>query len=294
MSGLTTINGAQLESQFIAAAGSSQAVSFSQIFASGVAFSMLPQNGTSNATGAVVIGPTTTNGTITGASYVISDAPDAALTVSSASAQVFATSGDTVTASSADTLFGGGSVQGGAVTSFISTGTGSSILGSTGNIAATASGANTTLIGGTGNSGFTVAGAGSLAVGGYAGSTAIALAETTGGAEIATNPLPGATATLVATLSSNGADSVIGGGGSATITGGGGNDVFGFVNGHAGGSEVIIGFTSSDTFAFGGYGYSATNGPTESYDTPGATGSDVITLTDGTTIALVGIDHKVF
>jgi hypothetical protein len=292
MSGFATVNGAQVEAQFITAAGTSQAVAFSQIFASGVAFSLLPTNGTSNATGAVVVGPGTTNGTITGASYVISDAPDASLTVSSSSAQVFAAPGDTITASGADTLFGAAS--GGGATNFISTGANSSIVGSTGDIAATASGANTTLIGGTGSSTFSVTGANSLVVGGYSGNTNITLAETTGGSEIATNPLPGENGNLVATLSATGADTVIGGGGHSTITGGGGDDVFGFVNGHAGGSETINGFTSSDTFAFGGYGYSSANVPTESYDTPGATGSDVITLTDGTTITLTGIDHKVF
>jgi hypothetical protein len=154
-----------------------------------------------------------------------------------------------------------------------------------------ASGANTTLVGGSGTANaLTVGGSGSLAVAGASpGVTNITLDETSGGSTIATNPL-GNSGTLVATLSSSGADTVLGGGGASTITGGGGNDVFAFVNGHAGGTEFISNFTTSDNFAFGGYGYSATNLPTENV----VGGNDVITLTDGTVITLVGIDHKIF
>ena len=298
MSGFTTINGGQVASQFTAAASASQAVAFSQMIATGVPFTSIDSNTTTNATGGVLIGPGVTSATITSAQYVVSTQPNINLTVSS-NAEVFAAPGDTVTASGADTLFGGDS--GGGATSFISTGANSSIVGGTGNLAATASGANTTLIGGTGTNTFNVSGPNSIVVAGQAdtvpgqsaGTTTITLSETTGGAEIATNPL-GNSQNLVATLSAHGADTVVGGGGASTITGGGGNDVFAFVNGHAGGSEVINNFTASDTFAFGGYGYSASNVPTESYDVAGATGSDVITLTDGTTITLVGVDHKVF
>ena len=292
MSGFTTINGAQVETQFVAATTGSQAAAFQQLIAQGLIFSAVPGSGVSNATGAVLVPPTATTATITAATYVVSTAPNASITVTSPKAEVFAAPGDTVSATGSDTLFGAAS--GGGATSFISTGANSSIVGSTGDLAATASGANTTLIGGTGLSQFTVSGANSLAVAGPApGTTDIALTETgTVGSEIATNP--NQTGSLVATLSAHGADTVIGGGGTSTITGGGGDDVFGFVNGYAGGSETINGFTSSDTFAFGGYGYSALNAPTESYDTPGATGSDIITLTDGTTITLTGIDHKIF
>jgi Ca2+-binding RTX toxin-like protein len=115
------------------------------------------------------------------------------------------------------------------------------------------------------------------------------MSQTTGPETIATNP-NGGDGQLVATLGS-GADSVIGGGGASTVTAGSGNDVFGFVKGHAGGSEVIIGFNSSDNIAFSSdYGYSATNLPTENVTAAG----DVITLTDGTTITLSGVDHKIF
>jgi Ca2+-binding RTX toxin-like protein len=203
-------------------------------------------------------------------------------------ASVFLQPGDTISSAAATTVYGGGS----GTATFALTGANSSVTGGAGYISGAASGANTTLIGGTGGGSFTVGGgaSGSLAVAGQSpGTTNITLAETTGGAEVATNPL-GNSGTLVATLSSAGADTVVGGGGASTIHGGGGNDVFAFVNGHAGGTEVITGFTTSDTFAFGGYGYSATNVPTETV----TGGNDMITLTDGTQITLVGIDHKVF
>jgi hypothetical protein len=75
------------------------------------------------------------------------------------------------------------------------------------------------------------------------------------------------------------------------ITAGSGADVFGFVLGHAGGAESILGFNGKDTLAFSsGYGYSLTNAPSE---TVGSLG-DVITLSDGTTITLVGYEAKVF
>jgi Ca2+-binding RTX toxin-like protein len=152
----------------------------------------------------------------------------------------------------------------------------------------TVSGANSTLIGGTGNTIVSVGGANSLAVAGSAGVTGINESASTGAETIATNPL-GNTGTLVATLGS-GADSVLGGSGASTITGGTGNDVFAFIKGHAGGSEVIIGFTSSDNLAFAGYGYTASNLPTEAVGSLG----DVITLSDGTTITLAGYNHTIF
>ncbi|WP_227320400.1 hypothetical protein [Acidisoma silvae] len=172
----------------------------------------------------------------------------------------------------------------------MSTGSNSSVVGGAGSISGAVSGSNTTLIGGTSSSAFSVAGAGNLAVAGSTGSTTINLTQTgTAGNIIATNP-NGGNATLQATLSANGADSVIGGGGASTITAGAGHDVFGFVNGHAGGSEVIIGFNSSDNLAFGGYGYSITNTPSETLTAAG----DVIKLSDGTTITLQGYDHKLW
>ena len=80
----------------------------------------------------------------------------------------------------------------------------------------------------------------------------------------------------------------MGGSGNSSIYSGTGNDVFGFVNGHAGGNETIFNFNSSSTLVFGGYGAT----PIASENVVG--GSDVIKLTDNTTITLSGIDHKVF
>ncbi len=103
-----------------------------------------------------------------------------------------------------------------------------------------------------------------------------------------TNPL-GNTGTAVITMNS-GASTLIGGSGASTVTGGSGADVFGFVNGHAGGSETIYNFSSRDDLAFSGYGYTATNLPAETV----MDGNDVMTLTDGTVITFIGIDHKLF
>jgi Ca2+-binding RTX toxin-like protein len=150
------------------------------------------------------------------------------------------------------------------------------------------SGANSTLVGGSGVSIVSVSGANTLAVAGSSGITGINESGTSAAETIATNPL-GNTGTLVATLGS-GADSVLGGSGASTITGGSGNDVFAFIKGHAGGSEVIIGFTSSDNLAFAGYGYTGSSLPAEAVGSLG----DVITLSDGTTITLAGYNHKIF
>ena len=289
MSGLTTVSGTSVVSQFTgAAAGSSAALALQQF--TGLAFSTDSVNGAYTLPGAISLGTGITSAVITSATVVVSNAPNATITVTTLpSAAIFAAPGDTISATGADTLFAASS----GTTTFISTGSNSSIVGSSGDMVVTSSGANTTLIGGTATTNMTVSGAGSDAVAGPGpGTTNVTLTDT-GGAQVATNPL-GNSGTLVATLSATGADTAVGGSGASTITGGGGDDVFGFVNGHAGGSEVIIGYTTADNFAFLGYGYSLAAPPTESYDTTGATGSDVITLTDGTTITLVGIDHKVF
>jgi Ca2+-binding RTX toxin-like protein len=200
------------------------------------------------------------------------------------STTVFAAPNDTVSSGAATTLLGANS----GVTRFVLSGSDSSVTGGSGGVVGTVSGANSTLVGGTSGSIYSVAGANSLAVAGSSGITGINEQNTAGPETIATNPL-GNSGTLVAILG-KGADSVVGGGGASTITGGSGPDAFLFVKGHAGGAEVIIDFTSSDNFGFAGYGYSATNLPAE---TVGAIG-DVITLNDGTTITLAGINHKIF
>lgn len=204
-------------------------------------------------------------------------------------ATFFAAPNDTISSAAAATIFGAAS----GTVNFSLSGADSSVTGGQGSTVGIASGANTTLVGGSGNSLFTVTGANSLAVAGPGpGVTGIDESGSTGPETIATNPL-GNSGTLVAFLGS-GADSVIGGGGASTIVGGSGNDVFGFVDGHAGGSEVILNYTSSDNLAFSGYGYSSDNVPTETIGTFNGEASDIMTLSDGTKITFVGIDHKLF
>ncbi len=193
---------------------------------------------------------------------------------------IAAAPGDTVSASGAATLLGAGSGQ----VTFAISGANSSVTGGAGSIVGTSSGANSTLIGGSGVSLFSVTGANSLVVAGSSGTTGVNLSQSTGPETVATNP-NGGDANLVAILGS-GADSVIGGGGHSTVQAGSGSDVFGFVSGHAGGTEAILGFNAKDNLAFGGY----TSGPTEQV----VGGNDVLTLSDGTVVTLVGISHTLF
>jgi parallel beta-helix repeat protein len=195
----------------------------------------------------------------------------------STSVVVAAAPGDTVSASGSVTLLGAGSGQ----VTFTSSGANSSVLGGAGAIVGTSSGANTTLIGGSGVSLFSVTGANSLVVAGPSGTTGVDMSQSTGPETVATNP-NGGNANLVAFLGS-GADSVIGGGGASTVRAGSGADVFGFVKGHAGGTEVITGFNAQDNLAFSGYA----SGPTEQV----VGGNDVMTLSDGSVITFVGINH---
>jgi hypothetical protein len=302
MSGTTsTLSGATVVSQFTPPATGAALAALSSFTGS---FSVDSVNGVYSVPGAVFLEPGVTSATITSATIVVSNSPNANITVTTLpSAEIFAAPGDTVSATGADTLFGASSLSGYGANSFISTGDNSSIVGGTGDLNATASGANTTLIGGTGTNNFTVSGSNSLAVAGYSGHTTITLTDPDAdsvpgsGVQITTNPLPGTTGILTATLSPNGADTVIGGGGTSMITAGQGADVFGFVNGHAGGVESITGFNAKDNFAFGGYdslgGAIASEAVNTTID-PAAGGSDVITLTDGTVITLVGYDNKVF
>jgi hypothetical protein len=282
----TTISGATVPVNF--SAGGSGAA-FTAFFGAGTASTFVSGGAgtpvTSTVTGAVTLG--TSNSTYTLSASAVDDTTGGGNSITTLNpSTVFAAPGDTIASAAATTIFGASS----GTTTFSLQGSESSVTGGAGYITGTASGANSTLVGGTGGGAFTVSGTGSLAVAGQSpGTTTITLAETTGGATVATNPL-GNSGNLVATLSANGADTVVGGGGASTIAGGGGDDVFAFVNGHAGGTEIITNFTASDNFAFGGYGYSATNAPTETV----TAGSDVITLTDGTVITLVGVDHKLF
>jgi hypothetical protein len=281
MSG-TTVSGATVPNNFAGASGATGV--FNSFFMAGVPVTVLTGSGTSTANGPVVLASSDSAVTVSGSAVADESSGGNSITTLQPST-VFAAPNDTITSAAATTLFG---ASGGGVDVFSLSGANSSITGGTGGIVGTASGANTTLVGGTGISIFTVTGPNSLAVAGSAGITGINESGSTGPETIATNPL-GNSGTLVAILGS-GADTVLGGSGASTITAGTGSDVFAFIKGHAGGSEVIIGFNGSDNLAFAGYGYTATDLPTE---TVGSIG-DVITLSDGTTITLAGFDHKLF
>ncbi|GAB0120328.1 hypothetical protein [Acidisoma sp. 7E03] len=189
----------------------------------------------------------------------------------------------TVTAGSAATTLFGGS---GDITFSAGSSSGDFVLGGSGqtNIAGGAGG-NNTLIGGSGTTLITATGSstGDLLVGGV-GTTVINASSTTGALTISVNPNSNS-GTLVATLGS-GADTALAGAGNAVIQGGSGPDVYGFVAGHSGGAVTILGFSGKDNIAFEGY----SGPPVESVGSLG----DVITLSDGTTITLSGIDHKIF
>lgn len=182
-------------------------------------------------------------------------------------------SGDTTmfgaTSSTATTFLMGGSgsnfLQGGAGATTISAGTGASTLvGGTGPTLMLANGSAPDLM---------VAGTGATTINAATGS----------GPEMV---FAGAGPTFVAL--GTGADTMIGGTGVAHVSGGTGSNVYGFIDGHAGGQEVIGGLSATDTIVFGGYG----GDPIIAEGV--ISGGDLITLSDGTLILLQGIDHKVF
>jgi hypothetical protein len=275
-----TVSGATVAQQFTGGA----AATLNSFFNSATSFTVFSGGGVSTVSGPAVVGAANTALTVTGATAVADTSTGSnSITVTTSSA-IFAAPNDTVNASAASTILGASS----GITKFTASGSNSSISGGAGGFVGTVSGANSTLVGGTGTSIVNVTGANSLAVAGSAGVTGINESASSGAETIATNPL-GNTGSMVAILGS-GADSVLGGSGASTITGGSGHDVFAFIKGHAGGSEVIIGFTASDNLAFAGYGYTGANLPTEAVGSRG----DVITLSDGTTITLAGFNHKIF
>ena len=251
----------------------------------GGSFSAFTGSGVATVPGSLVVGASVT---VDGASAVNDTSSGGNHLTVLSSAAVFGSANDTISAGAAVTVFGSNV----GLTSFDVSGPNSSVVGGSGDIAGLASGANSTLVGGTGNSLFSVSGANSLAVAGPSGITGIDLRGSTAPEVVATNPL-GNSGTLVADLGA-GASTVIGGSGASTITGGSAPDVYAFVKGHAGGSEVILGFKDSDNIAFDGYGYSAGNSPVETLEDFHGVPSDQLTLTDGTKITLVGIDHKLF
>jgi serralysin len=279
MSG-STVSGGTVAQQFTGGA----AAALNSFFNSSTTLTVFSAAGLSTVSGPAVIAVTNSALTISGATAIADTTGGGNSITVTTPASVFAAPNDSISASGATTLFGANS----GVTRFTASGSNSSITGGTGGFTGTVSGANSTLVGGSGVSIVSVSGANSLAVSGGAGITGINESATTGAETIATSPV-GNTGTMVAILGT-GADSVIGGSGASTITGGSGHDVFAFIKGHAGGSEVIIGYTASDNLAFAGYGYSGSSLPSEAIGPFG----DVITLSDGTTITLAGFEHKIF
>jgi len=93
--------------------------------------------------------------------------------------------------------------------------------------------------------------------------------------------LTGATAGTTTVYGGAGTDTVMAGAANAIINAGNGGDVFMFTNGLTGGSDVIANFNAAaDQLNLQGY-----NG----YTSAVVNGSEVITLSDGTTIQLLGL-----
>jgi Ca2+-binding RTX toxin-like protein len=284
MSDTATLPGGISPANFSNASGSTD--SFSSYFPTGVSFTPITDSGETTATGPVVIALSGVAVTVS-ASNLVDDASSGSNLITLTTPSVlFASANDTLSAASgATTLFGATLGQ----MSFNLGGSNNSVTGGSGSLVGSAATSNSTLIGGGGINLFTITGSNNLVVAGQGGSNSgYDLSQTNGPETLSTNPL-GSSGMMVATLG-GGAQTVIGGGGASTITAGSGNDVFAFVNGHSGGSEVIIGYNAKDNIAFAGYGYSGANLPTETVTSAG----DVISLNDGTTITLAGLDHKIF
>lgn len=229
-------------------------------------------------------------------------------TAGSGDSIVFAAGADTISAGSGALTVAGGAatlhVSGGSGALYLIGGAGAvSAAGSTGATVMTGStGAATTLLaGGSGNNTLT-GGSGSGASTLIGGNNVTAFAAGSGPtmmvAGTGTSIMNGTTGTGAETVFTaggralialnNAADTVVGGSGAATIIGGAGPTIFAFLDGHAGGSEAIMGFSGADTLAFGGFGGWAIARETV------VAGSDVMRLTDGTEITFVGLAHTLF
>lgn len=282
MSGFTTVSGGTTPTQFTT---SGAGPAFASAFSSGTTYTNVTGSGSVSSSGPVVVSTSGNAVSVSGASAVAdtSAGGNKILVTGNGKPAIFAAANDTIAASSgASTLFGASK----GLTQFSVSGANSSIVGGSGGFLGTVTGGNSTLVGGSGVSVMTVTGRNNLVAGGT-GVTSADLRQSAGGNVVSTNPL-GNSGTLIANLGA-GAATVVGGSGTSYVAGNG-SDVFLFIKGHAGGSEYIYGFNSSDNIGFGGYGYSAANLPTEQV---GALG-DVITLNDGTKITLVGVNHTVF
>jgi len=84
----------------------------------------------------------------------------------------------------------------------------------------------------------------------------------------------------------HGNDTLVAGTGADTLGGGSGSDLFVFIAGHAGGTDVISGFTSQDLVELAGSSIVALKTQTN----PGVSGvNTTVTLSDNTTIIFLGV-----
>ncbi|WP_158800828.1 MULTISPECIES: calcium-binding protein [unclassified Acidisoma] len=238
--------------------------------------------------------------------------------------KIYAGGSDTITASSgSNTIIGGSSgpvvvngsgggnlyfVGGAGAVSVIGGSGHSTLFGGTGSASTFLAGGagNNTLVGGSGTGSSTIGGgfndvefargSGPITLIGGTGTSLMVGVTGTGPELFSTSPDPaGITATnsvgtTTALIGLNkAADTVVGGTGSSTVIGGGtGNDTYSFLAGHAGGVETIYNLTEGDKIIFGNYVGNAIKSEGV------VNGSDVIKLTDGTTINLFGITHTLF
>ena len=216
---------------------------------------------------------------------------DTTILAGGSSANIYANGKDTIYANAGNVTVHGGSgtltFKGGSGTSTATLGDGGGTLwGGTGTTIEYADNgsASSILVGGTGNTTEFGAGAGNIEfVAGNGGYTIMAGQFGAGAEEFFTRAN---NTTLAALNGSN--DTVIGGGGNSTFIAGTGTDIFAFLHGYAGGTEIIYNFTAQDGLAFGGYdGWPIA---TEQV----MNGSDTMTLTDNTKITFVGLEHKIF
>lgn len=212
---------------------------------------------------------------------------------------------DTVAAyGSNDLIFGGSGtlLVGAAPNSTISSGTGAeTIFGASGDIVFGNNSAGITFVGGAGGSTVFGSTGSTTTIYGGAGSDINFVNVSTPGAIMASY---GGNETLTAALSSSnntlaggsGTDSLVGGSGNdilwagtgaETMTGGAGANFFQFVNGSAGGTDVVTDLTSSDVVNLVGYGANAAAAAIASATVSG--GSSTIQLSDATKITFLNV-----
>jgi Ca2+-binding RTX toxin-like protein len=187
------------------------------------------------------------------------------------------------------TSSGGDTVIGGAGAATISAGTGDAIRAGSGTLTFIGGTGTTTVFDSTGSvlitapTDLTVSASGATISAAAGGAQKIVLA----GSDSRTVSLGAGTETLDASGSS-GAEVLVAGSGIDQITGGSGLTQFDFVNGHAGGTVTISGFSAAkDTLVLSGYGNNAVAAALQSAHTSG--GSTVLQLGDGTNVTLSGV-----